>query len=126
MPTPADQKLYDKVKEKVYADIPTHSAYRSGILVKTYKVRFLKKYGEDVNPYIGQKPNKTVGLKRWFAEEWRNQRGDVGYARKGDVYRPTKRITKKTPVTFGELTRREILQAEKKKQRKGRVDRFKS
>ena len=28
-----DEKLYEKIKKKVYADIPKHSAYRSGILV---------------------------------------------------------------------------------------------
>ena len=32
-----DQELYNQIKKKVYADIPQHSAYRSGILVKKYK-----------------------------------------------------------------------------------------
>ena len=125
-PIPKDQKLYEKVKQKVYEKIPKHSAYRSGILVKTYKSDFAKKYGENTSPYIGEKPGRTDGgLRRWFAEEWKNQRGEVGYKTAHDVYRPTKRISKKTPTTFGELTRREILLAEKKKEKKGRVDRFK-
>ena len=33
-PQPRDIKLYEKIKLKVYKDIPKHSAYRSGILVQ--------------------------------------------------------------------------------------------
>ena len=72
-PHPRDIKLYEKVKEKVYKDIPKHSAYRSGILVQKYKNAFKKKYGNK-SPYIGKKTKKK-GLKRWFDEEWVNQRG---------------------------------------------------
>ena len=46
MPTPADLKLYEKIKKKVYKEIPLHSAYRSGILVQKYKEAFKKKYNE--------------------------------------------------------------------------------
>ena len=35
MPEPTDQKLYDLVKKRVYKEIPKHSAYRSGIDMKT-------------------------------------------------------------------------------------------
>ena len=38
MATPKDIKLYNKIKKEVYSNIPKHSAYRSGILVKEYKV----------------------------------------------------------------------------------------
>ena len=41
MPKPRDINLYNKVK-KVYKKIPKHSAYRSGILVQTYKKEFKK------------------------------------------------------------------------------------
>lgn len=70
------------------------------------------------------KGRRSRGLTRWFAEKWRNQRGRVGYKYKSDVYRPTVRITKKTPVTHGELTRREVRRARRTKARKGRVGRF--
>ena len=33
MPTPADLKLYEKIKKKVYKEIPLHSAYRSGLKI---------------------------------------------------------------------------------------------
>ena len=42
MNEPVDMKLYEKVKKKVYKKHPKHSAYRSGILVQTYKKTFKK------------------------------------------------------------------------------------
>ncbi len=122
MNEPVDMKLYEKVKKKVYKKHPKHSAYRSGILVQTYKKTFKKKYGNK-QPYKGNKTRKR-GLARWFDEEWVNQRGEVGYKYKSDIYRPSKRITKKTPITHGELTKKEIKIARRKKRTKGRVKRF--
>ena len=116
MTKPANPKLYQTVKDEIYKQNPTHSAYRSGLLVQEYKRRG--------GTYIGTKP-KTKGLSRWFKEEWRNQRGGVGYKRKGDIYRPTKRITEKTPATLQELTPGEIMKAIRKKKTKGRVEKFK-
>ena len=111
---PKNKELYLKVKKEIYKKYPKHSAYRSGLLVKEYKSRG----GE----YTGKK-NKD-GLTRWFKEEWTNQRGTTGYKKKSDVYRPTKRITKDTPKTFKELSKKEISVAQKKKLKKGRVDKF--
>ena len=111
---PADSKLYEKVKAKIYKQIPTHSAYRSGLIVQEYKRRGGK--------YEGPKPK--AGLTRWFKEDWRNQRGEVGYKKRGDIYRPTKRVTEKTPVTLQELAPGELKTAMRKKATKGKVDRF--
>jgi hypothetical protein len=124
MPTPTDCKLYNKTKKKVYKKYPKHSAYRSGILVKTYKKNFKKKYGTRKKSYSGEKTRKK-GLSRWFKEEWKNQRGTIGYKYNSDVYRPTKRITKKTPTTFKELNKKQVKTARREKYRKGRVHRFK-
>ena len=49
---PTDTKLYNKIKKEVYKQHPKHSAYRSGILVKTYKNKFSKKYGNKKSPYL--------------------------------------------------------------------------
>lgn len=119
---PTDMKLYNKIKEQVYKEIPKHSAYRSGIVVQKYKNLFKKKHGNK-NPYTGKKTKKR-GLGRWFAEKWTNQRGKIGYKYKSDIYRPSKRITKKTPVTHGELSKKEIKRARRVKRTKGRVKRF--
>ena len=123
MAIPTDIFLYEKIKKKVYKDIPKHSAYRSGIVVKKYKESFKKKYGNK-NPYKG-KYTKKKGLRRWFDEKWVNQRGKVGYQYKHDIYRPSKRITKKTPITHKELSKKEVERARKEKYNKGRVYRFK-
>ena len=124
MPKPTNQKLYDLVKSRVYKKIPKHSAYRSGIVVQEYKKSFKNKYGSGRSPYIGKKTKKK-GLKRWFAEDWRNQRGEIGYKYKNDVYRPTHRITKRTPTTFSELSKKEIERARREKRRTKRVKKFK-
>lgn len=115
-PQPKNKKLYEKIKSQVYKDIPKHSAYRSGLLVKKYK--------EAGGTYTGDKSKGK--LKRWFDEDWRTQSGSKTYKKKGDIFRPTKRITKDTPTTLKELTKKEIEKAQKEKKKKGRVKKFKS
>jgi Cu-Zn family superoxide dismutase len=122
-PIPSNKKLYEKIKAKVYKRIPKHSAYRSGLVVQEYKKAFKKKYGNK-QPYKGKKTSKR-GLKRWFKEKWVNQRGKIGYKYKNDIYRPSKRITKKTPITHSELSKKQIKRARKEKYTRGRVRRFK-
>lgn len=123
MPIPRNKSLYKKAKEYIYKKIRKHSAYRSGMVVKRYKKLFAEKYGNNVDPYIGEKPTNK-GLTRWFKEDWRTQRGTYGYKYKSDVYRPTKRITKKSPKPFKELTKKQIETARRKKAKYGRVNKF--
>lgn len=123
MPEPRDKKIYNKTKQYIYKKYPKHSAYRSGLLVQEYKKRFSKKYGKKRDPYKGKKTEKK-GLGRWFREKWVNQRGEVGYRYKSDIYRPSKRVTKKTPKTYKELSKQQIKKARSKKYRIGRVNRF--
>ena len=115
MPEPTNKKLYEEVKKEIYAKYPKHSDYRSGLLVKEYKSRG--------GGYSGDKSKGTLG--RWFKEEWKNQRGETGYKKKGDVYRPTKRVSSKTPTTFKELSKKEIDAAKREKAKTGRVKEFK-
>lgn len=118
---PADENLYNKIKQK-YRDKMKNSAYRSGLIVKDYKDAYYKKYGND-GAFIGRK-NKNKGLNRWFAEKWRNESGNVGYDSNNILYRPTRKVTKDTPVTWNELSDNEIYQAKKKKKKYGRVNKF--
>jgi hypothetical protein len=120
---PKDLKLYEKIKKQIYAKNPIHSAYRSGLVVSTYKKVYLKKYNSN-DSYYGVKEKKK-GLSRWYSEKWRNDKGGIGYTSKSSVYRPTKRITKDTPVTFNELTKKELKKAKREKAKKGRVKKFK-
>ena len=95
----------------------SNTAYRSGMLVREYKRR-------GGGTYKGS-PTKHEGLNLWFAEDWRSQRGEVGYKFKSDVYRPTVRVNSKTPTTFKELTSVALKRARKEKVAKGRVEQFK-
>jgi len=117
--TPKDPILYDKIKKQIYKKYPIHSAYRSGMLVQEYKKQFKGKG----SPYKGQKPLKT-GLGRWFKEKWVSDTGKIGYTSKSSVYRPSVRITKKTPTTWSELSEKEIKRAKREKVKTGRVKQF--
>lgn len=122
-----DKDLYEKIKKEIINKYKP-SAYRSGLIVKKYKEEYLKKYKDD-KAYFGKKDNSSLdpkgkGLKRWFDEEWKNQKGEIGYKKKGDIYRPTKRINKNTPTTINELTKKQIENAMKEKKTKGRVKKF--
>ena len=123
MSEPRDNKLYNMIKGRIYKEQPQHSAYRSGKIVQEYKRRFSIKYGNRKSPYKGNKTRKR-GLTRWFDEKWKNQRGDIGYKYKSDVYRPTIRINKDTPTTFSELSQKQVRRARSEKYNKGHVYKF--
>jgi len=97
-----NKKLYERVKKDIYSKYKKPSAYRSGALVKQYK-----KLG---GKYSGNK--KKGSLTRWFREKWE----DVG-GKNYPVYRPTKRISKKTPLTVREISPRNLKDQIKLKQR---------
>ena len=120
---PVDKELYERIKKKIYKSNPIHSAYRSGAIVKKYKEEFEKKYGNNKQPYYGKK-SLNKGLSRWFREKWKTDSGKNTYNNNGNVFRPTVRITRKTPKTFSELTQKEIKNAKKEKRQTGRVKKF--
>ncbi len=120
MPTPNDKDLYEKIKKEITSKYKP-SAYRSGMIVKKYKEEYYKKHKNN-NAYSGNKENSN--LKRWYDEKWLNQRGEVGYKSKGDIYRPTVRINDKTPITINELSQTQIKRAMNEKRRTGRVKKF--
>jgi hypothetical protein len=88
MPTPVDKELYQRVKEEADRVYSKPSAYKSGFIVKKYK--------ELGGRYIDD--NKPRELERWFKENWI----DIG-GKEYPVYRPTKRISKDTPLTVTEI-----------------------
>ena len=83
----------------------------------------MQEYKKRGGTYEG-KETKTAGLNRWFLENWKNERGEVGYKYKNDIYRPTVRVTKETPTTFKEFKPQEIEKAKREKYLKGRVSKF--
>lgn len=71
-----------------------------------------------------RKTKAGLNLKRWFKEDWRTLSGDKDYSKGDRTFRPTKRISSKTPVTASELTASEKRRARKEKREKGRVSRY--
>jgi hypothetical protein len=101
MSIPKNMKLYEEVK--AYADTvyKKPSAYKSGFIVKTYKQRGGTYEGN------GERP-----LDRWFKEKW----SDVG-GKAYPVYRPTKRISAKTPLLASEINTVNLREQIQKKQK---------
>tara|TARA_R110001592_G_scaffold257973_6_gene521702 strand:+ start:2092 stop:2442 length:351 start_codon:yes stop_codon:yes gene_type:complete len=115
MPEPTNKKLYAKARAK-YSSMK-HSAYKSSLVVKEYK--------KNGGGYSGAKPKKT-GLTRWHKEDWRTQDGKKTYeGKKNKIFRPTKRVSAKTPTTMSELTKKQKDKAIKEKKNKGRVTKYK-
>ena len=86
---PLDKKLYEKVKIMADEKYEKPSAYKSGWIVKKYK--------ELGGTYSGTKTDE--GLKEWFSADWKNVGDEDDYP----TYRPTKRVSKKTPLTASEI-----------------------
>jgi hypothetical protein len=114
-PEPTNKTLYNKVKAEIIKKVPKHSAYRSGMIVKEYKKRG--------GGYSGFKEKGK--LKRWFKEDWRTQEGSKTYKNKGDIFRPTKRVSKDTPTTMKELTPAQKKKAMAEKKATGKVKKYK-
>jgi len=110
----ANQKLYEQVKQYANTIYDKPSAYKSGFVVKKYK--------ELGGTYIG---NKTKdGLTRWYKENWTDvnpNKTQTSYP----VYRPTKRISKNTPLTLSEISPTNLRKQSKLKQKiKGNLPPF--
>ncbi len=95
MPIVLNKQLYENVKKEADKIYKKSSAFKSGYIVKKYK-ELGGKYGDD---------NSTKNLKRWFEEKW----ADVGNSNY-PVYRPTKRVSKKTPLTINEIDKNHLIQ----------------
>ena len=103
---PTNPALYEKAKAIVNKSYPKHSAYRSGAYVKKYK----EMGGEYEDEPDGKRP-----LERWFKEDWKSINKE-GYP----TYRPTKRISKDTPLTPEEIDPDNLkLQIKEKQKIKG-------
>jgi Family of unknown function (DUF5872) len=107
---PLNPVLYEKAKKIVYARYTKPSAYRSGALVKKYK--------ELGGTYADNKKKPTIDdrpLSRWFLEQWRDV-NKYKTATSYPVFRPTIRITEKTPKTVDEIPKERLEEQSKRKQ----------
>jgi hypothetical protein len=101
MPIILDQALYNRIKREADKIYSKPSAYKSGYIVKHYKDEG-GRYSND---------NQPRNLHRWFQEEW----GDIG-GKDYPVYRPSKRISKETPLTADEIDPKQAKEQIKLKQ----------
>ena len=95
MPIIDNQTLYDKVKREADEKYKKPSAYKSGWIVKRYK--------DLGGTYTND--NKPKNLKRWFEEDWKDVAG-LAYP----VFRPTVKVSKKTPLTPNEIDRMNLIE----------------
>lgn len=97
-----DKDLYEMVKREADKIYKKNSAYKSGWIVKTYK---------SLGGRYSGKKSLNEGLSRWYKEEWKDI-GNSSYP----VYRPTKKITKDTPLIPEEIDTGNLIQQIKLKQ----------
>jgi Family of unknown function (DUF5872) len=103
---PANPQLYARVKKIVNEWYKKPSAYRSMAYIKEYKRRG-GKFLQDGRP---------KNLSRWMREKWRDV--NPNRTRKSyPVFRPTRRISGKTPLIATEIPRRVLLAQSRRKQR---------
>jgi hypothetical protein len=102
MPTPKDKKLYKKIKKIADLVYEKPSAYKSMWIQKMYK-----KYGGEY-----EDDGTERKLTRWMNEQW----SDIGN-KDYPVYRPTRRISKDTPLTVDEIDEKNLKQQIKLKQK---------
>jgi len=95
MPIIDNPALYEHAKSIADQKYSKPSAYKSGFIVKTYK--------EMGGTYTDDK--KPKNLQRWFKESWQDV-GQLDYP----VYRPTKHVNKKTPLTPDEIDKNNLIQ----------------
>ena len=71
-----------------------------------------------------RKTKEGLALKRWFKEEWETPSGSKDYSDGDVVFRPTKKVSKDTPKTYGELSPSDIVAGRREKKTKGRVSKY--
>ena len=97
------------------------SAYASGAIAKCRKNKQM--YQSPLSKV--RKSEKGASLRRWFKEEWQTPSGHKDYSKGENLFRPKKRISSETATTWSELTAAEKAAAQKEKNTKGRVSKFK-
>lgn len=105
-----DKELYKLARLIADQKYKKSSAYKSGFIIKTYKLFYKDIHGDD-EPFIND--NKPKKLKQWLKEDWTDIDPNEGYP----VYRPTKRINKSTPLLPEEIQKENLQEQIKLKQK---------
>lgn len=70
------------------------------------------------------KPSPFKNLKRWFEEDWRTPSGHKDYSKGENLFRPTRKVSSKTPKTWSQVSDSSKRKAQREKNSKGRVKKF--
>ena len=79
-------------------------------------------YAQKSNPFKVRKTAKGASLRRWFKEEWKDEKGNVCGSSKNKntkVCRPSKRVSGKSPKPWSEMTKAEKAKVVKAKKKVG-------
>jgi len=71
-----------------------------------------------------QKKSPFKNLNRWFKEKWETPSGKKDYDGGENTFRPTRKVSSKTPKTWSEVTPASKAKAQKEKNTKGRVTKY--
>ena len=77
-------------------------------------------YTQKSNPFKVRKTAKGASLRRWFKEEWKDEKGNVCGSSKNKntkVCRPSKRVSGSSPKPWGEMSKAEkskVVRAKRK------------
>lgn len=115
-----DKGLYSRIKANIHARLERQGkawgAYSSKELVAKYK-----KAGGRYSGSASVAKSKSK-LTRWFREKWKDEKGNDCGSKKNlntKKCRPTIRIDKNTPITWGELSKKEKERAIRAKKKVG-------
>lgn len=106
MPRPLDPKLYERARRAVDRVYKKPSAFRSGAIVKLYK-RLGGRYADDHHP---------KNLARWFKEKWQDV-NPLKTKTSYPVFRPTVRVSSRTPLTVHEVDPSDLRRKSRLKQK---------
>jgi len=72
-----------------------------------------------------RKTAKGLALKRWFKEKWETSDGKEDYSdTKENTFRPTVKVSEKTPKLWSQYSDSQIAAAKKEKSTEGRVSEY--
>jgi len=124
---PKDNRLYNYVKRLANKKFKSPTGvYRSSWIVKKYK---------SLGGKYTSGGHNSDGLKRWYKEKWVNLNSPIKH-KKGQYHscgrksastgkyplcRPSKRISKKTPRTYKEISRKSLEKAKRSKKNYHRI-----
>ncbi len=111
-------RIVDDIKNKLgHSPLPCWSGYERVPGTKPGSKGSCKK-----SPLAVRKTKAGASLKRWFKEEWKDEKGNVCGSKKNKstkVCRPSKRVNSESPKSWNEMSKGEKQKVTKAKKKVG-------